>query len=128
MYVQYSQRHSMINHSDRRITHLGDLDISFVLYNISSKFLSHLECFLLSPKRHIKINKQTKRCISMTKKSDMSITVIYHAMSLTTVSVWLRRVIRLSQWFITLCLWLLYDQPKKGWCQDSNCWKLCITI
>jgi hypothetical protein len=26
-------------------------------------------------------------CISITKKSDMSITVIYHAMSLTTVSV-----------------------------------------
>ena len=26
-----SQRHSVINHCDRRITHLGDLDISFVL-------------------------------------------------------------------------------------------------
>ena len=45
-------------------------------------------------------------CISITKKSDTSITVIYHAMSLTTVSVSLRRVIRLSQWFIMLCLWL----------------------
>jgi len=76
----------MINHSDRRITLLGDLDISFVLYNISSKFLSHLECFLLSPKRHIKIN--------INRQKD--------------VSVWLRRVIRLSQWFITLCLRLLY--------------------
>ena len=75
----------MINQFDRHITLLGDLDISFVLYNISSKFLSHLECFLLSPKRHIKISKQTKRCISMTKKSDTSITVIYHAMSPTTV-------------------------------------------
>ena len=45
-------------------------------------------------------------CISITKKSDMSITVIYHAMSLTTVSVSLRRVICLSQWFIMVCLWL----------------------
>jgi hypothetical protein len=60
MYVQYSQRHSMINHSDRRITHLGDLDISFVLLNISLKFLLHLECYLLSPKRHIKISKWIK--------------------------------------------------------------------
>jgi hypothetical protein len=69
-------------------------------------------------------------CISITMKSDMSITVIYHAMSLTvlyqyhyeewyvyhsdlscyvsdcTVSVSLWRVICLSQWFIMLCLWL----------------------
>ena len=29
--VQYSQGHSVINHCDRHITHLGDLDISFVL-------------------------------------------------------------------------------------------------
>ena len=69
-------------------------------------------------------------CISITKMSDTSITVIYHAMSLTvlyqyhqdewyvyhsdltryvsdcTVSVSPRWVIRLSQWFNTLCLWL----------------------
>ena len=46
-------------------------------------------------------------CISITKKSDMSVTVIYHTMSNCTVSVsLLRRVISLSQWFITLCLWL----------------------
>ena len=45
MPVQYSQRHSVINHSDRRSTHLGDLDISFVLLNIFSKFLLHLECY-----------------------------------------------------------------------------------
>jgi hypothetical protein len=69
-------------------------------------------------------------CISITKKSDTSITVIYHGMSLTvlyqyqqeewyvyhsdlswyvsdcTVSVSTRRVIRLSQWFIMVCLWL----------------------
>jgi hypothetical protein len=45
--LQYSQRHSEINHCDRDITHLGDLDISFVYLNISSTFLLHLECYLL---------------------------------------------------------------------------------
>ena len=48
-------------------------------------------------------------CISITKKSDMSITVIYHAyVSDCTVSVSLRRVICLSQWYIMICqcLWL----------------------
>ena len=87
-YIQYIQRHSVINHCDRRITHLGDLDISFVLLNISSKFLLHLECYLLWPKRHFKIHKkikQTKRYINITKKNDTSITVIYHAMSLTVL-------------------------------------------
>ena len=87
-HIQYSQRHSVINHCDRRITLLSDLDISFVLLNIFSKFLLHLECYLPSPKRHIKISKQIKqikRYISITKKSDTSITVIYHAMSLTVL-------------------------------------------
>ena len=90
--IQYSQRHtgSMINHCDRHTTHLSDLDISFVLLNISSKFLLHLECYLLSSKRHVRISKwikQTKRYISITKKSDnhSSITVIYHSMSLTVL-------------------------------------------
>ena len=46
-YTSEVQRHSVINHCDRRITHLGDLDISFVLLNISAKFLLHLECYLL---------------------------------------------------------------------------------
>jgi hypothetical protein len=34
--IQYSQRHSMINHCDRHacIIHLGDLDLSFVILNI----------------------------------------------------------------------------------------------
>ena len=76
----------MINHCDRRITHLSDTDVSFVLFNISSKFLSYLECYSLSPKKHKKVSKQIKQSktyISITKKSDMSITVIYHAMSLT---------------------------------------------
>jgi hypothetical protein len=54
-------------------------------------------------------------CISITKKSDRSITVIYHAMSLTTVSVSPRRVICLSQWFIMLCLWLLYQYHQGEW-------------
>ena len=44
--VQYSQRHSVITHCDRNTTHLGDLDISFVLLSITSKFLLHLECYL----------------------------------------------------------------------------------
>jgi hypothetical protein len=38
--------------------------------------------------------------------SDMSIKVIYHVMSLTTVPVSPRWVICLSQWFIMLYLWL----------------------
>ena len=53
--LQYS--HRVINHCDRRITHPGDLDTSFVLLDMSSKFLVHLECYLLSSKRHIKISK-----------------------------------------------------------------------
>jgi hypothetical protein len=35
--LQYSQRHSVINHVSLISTHLGGLDISFVLLNISSK-------------------------------------------------------------------------------------------
>ena len=86
--VQYSQRHTMINHCDRCITLLSELDISFVLLNISSKFLLHLECYLLSPKRHIRISKcikQTKIYISITKKSDMSITDLSRYVSDCTV-------------------------------------------
>ena len=51
--LQYSQRHNMIYIITcitvidiQGITHLSDLDISFVLLNISSKFLLHLECYL----------------------------------------------------------------------------------
>ena len=51
LYLQYSQRHTMINHCDRRITHLGDLNISFVLLNIFSKFLLHLECYLSTTRK-----------------------------------------------------------------------------
>jgi hypothetical protein len=39
VFLSTVQRHSVINHCERQITHLGDLDISFVLLNISSKFL-----------------------------------------------------------------------------------------
>ena len=42
LYLQYRQRRRVLNHCDRRITHLDDLDISFVLFNISSKFHLHL--------------------------------------------------------------------------------------
>jgi hypothetical protein len=35
---------TMINHCDRHITHLGEMDISFALLNISSKFILYLEC------------------------------------------------------------------------------------
>ena len=67
----------MINHCSRHTTHFGELDISFVLLNISSNIFLHLECYLLPPKRIIKISKQlkqTKRYISITKKSD-----VYHS-------------------------------------------------
>jgi hypothetical protein len=43
------------NTVSRHTTYLGDLDISFVLLNIFSKFLLQLECYLLSPKKLIKI-------------------------------------------------------------------------
>jgi hypothetical protein len=86
--IQYSQRHSMINHCDRCITHLGDLDISFVLLNTSSKFLFHLKCYLLSLKRHIN---------RLNRPKDISVS--------------LRRVICLSQRFITLRLWLYCIMP-----------------
>ena len=47
----------MLNHCDIRITHLNDTDISFVLFNMSLKFVLYLECYLLSPKRHKKVSK-----------------------------------------------------------------------
>ena len=39
--VQYSQRHSMINHCDRRITLLSDTDVSFGLFNLFTYFFVH---------------------------------------------------------------------------------------
>jgi hypothetical protein len=89
------------------ITKKNDRSIT-VIYHAMSDY-----CISITKKsdRYITViyHAMSDYCISITKKSDMSITVIYHAMSLTTVSVSPRRVIGLSQWFITLCLWLLYQ-------------------
>ena len=91
LFLPYSQRHySVINHCDRctNVSLILVIWIYHLFYYISSKFLLHLECYLLSPKRHTKISKQikqTKRYISITKKSDMSITVINHTLSLTVL-------------------------------------------
>jgi len=41
IHIQYSQRHSVINHCDRRITLLSDTDISFALFNLFTYFLMH---------------------------------------------------------------------------------------
>ena len=76
--IQCSKRYRVLNHSDQCI----------VLLNISLKFLLHLECYLLSHKRYIKISKQikqSKRHISITKKSDMSITDLSRYVSDCTV-------------------------------------------
>jgi hypothetical protein len=70
------QSDSVINHCDRRYTLLSDTDIVV---------------------RHSVINHCDRHFTSITKKSEMSITVIYHTMSDCTISVSLRRVKRLSQ-------------------------------
>jgi hypothetical protein len=74
----------------------------------------------------------TDYCISITKKSDMSITVIYHAMSLT-ISVSLRRVIGLSRWFIMPFLWLVSVSLRRvislsQWFLMLCLWLYCISI
>jgi hypothetical protein len=74
----------MINHCDRRITHLSATDIFFVLFNISSEFLLYLECYILSRKMHKKVSKwikQGKKYISITKKSDTDISKIQDNLS-----------------------------------------------
>ena len=53
----------------------SNIDISFVLFNIFSKFLLYLECYLISHKSHQKVGKyikQNNRYIYNTKMSDMS--------------------------------------------------------
>jgi hypothetical protein len=65
-----SEIYSMINNCDRLVTHLGDMDISFVLFNISSKFLLYVECYLLSPKN---VQGSTHQMIINIMKSNMSI-------------------------------------------------------
>jgi hypothetical protein len=47
----------MMDRCDRCVAHLGDTDISVVLLNISSKCLSYLESYLLSPKKHKKVSR-----------------------------------------------------------------------
>jgi hypothetical protein len=59
----------MINHCDRRITLVSDTDKK------SYRSITDLSRYV------------SDYCISITKKSDTSITVIYHAMSLTTVNI-----------------------------------------
>ena len=52
----------------------------------------------------------------------MSITVIYHAMSFDcTISVSLRRVVCLSQWFITQCLWVYCRCSRNIDDETRNC-------
>ena len=85
-HLQYmsSQRHSVIGHCDGRVIHLGDFDIFFVLINIFSKFLLHLECCY---KRHIKISIQIEQStgyIGITR-SDTSVAVICRVVSLTVL-------------------------------------------
>jgi hypothetical protein len=53
----HMKEYSTVREIVRPITHLGDLDISFFLLHISSKFLLPLGYCLLSPKRHTKISK-----------------------------------------------------------------------
>jgi len=80
--LQYPTRHTMIYHCDRRITHIGDLNIFFVLLNTFWKFLLHLECYF-HPKG---ISNWVNR---LNSPKDISL------------SVSLRKVICLSQWFIS---------------------------
>ena len=72
------------------ITHLCVMDIPIVLFNISSKFILYLECYLISPKNLKKLSKKIKQSkeyqyIIITKIWGVSITVMYHAMSLTVL-------------------------------------------
>ena len=65
---------------------------TYVLLNISTKFLFHIECCLLSLKRHIKISKYTKQTkdipVSLKRVIQCtSITVIYHAVSDCTLHI-----------------------------------------
>jgi hypothetical protein len=55
--IQSSQRHSVINHCDRHFYSSWWDGYIFGLFNISSKLLLHLECYLIKHKRHIKISK-----------------------------------------------------------------------
>ena len=115
---QYHQEEWYVYHSDLSC-YVSDCTVAVSLRRViclSQWFIMlclWLYCISITKKSDMSItviyHAVSDYCISITKKSDMSITVIYHAMSLTTVSVSLRTVICLSQWFIMLCLWLLYQ-------------------
>ena len=86
--LQYSQRHDVVGRCGGRVALLGDVDVSLVLFSISSRFLLYLECYLLSLKMQRKVGKcveRGRRCICIAGMSDASVTVICHSMSLTVL-------------------------------------------
>jgi hypothetical protein len=87
--LQYSQRHSVINHCDRRITLLSDTNIPCGLFNLFTYFDMRFGVIVsstLNVKEILKIYLiEQKIYIQITKMSDASITVIYHSMSLTVL-------------------------------------------
>ena len=64
--LNYSQGHSLINHCDRRITHLSDTDISFVLFDIYILKISFVFRVFLAITQNAQEIKQSKRYISIT--------------------------------------------------------------
>ena len=74
----------MINHCGRHITHLSDTNISFILYIFKISFV-----FWVLQESNNRLNRAKN------------------------ISVSLRRVIRLSQRFITVCLWLYCNTSHK---------------
>ena len=80
----------MIIHCDRcttkRITFLSDTEIPFGVFNL----LLHLICLLGDSNQHSKCKRNFEDISNSTKD----------------ILKWPRWVIRLSQWFITLCFWL----------------------
>jgi hypothetical protein len=106
--IQYSQKHTMINHCDRGITHPNDwyLYQSDLSWYVSDCTVSVSLGWVIPLSQWFIVVCFWLYCISITKMSDTSIRVIYHGMFLTTVSVSLGWVIPLSQWFIVVCFWL----------------------
>jgi hypothetical protein len=89
---------------------ITDMDISFVLFNVHM-YLLYFECYSISPKRHKKVHfvtvwiyRQSKRYISVTKKSDTSVTGIYHAMSPTVVYIHINNDIAFINKYNFLCV------------------------
>jgi hypothetical protein len=87
--LQYSQRHSMINHCDKRITHLSDTGIYLLVCLI---YLLILICLFGDSKQHSKCKRIFNDVFNRAKDISKSprwvicrITEIYHAMSLTVL-------------------------------------------